>query len=193
MIRNLGIACAAGLLAAACSGPTTTYEDEQRPITIENKFSVNDVSKFADDCVQKLLQRADLEGAARPMVFLAGIQNDTSEHIDTQAISDVIQQKLLDSERFRFTAGAQGQKYIQEQIDWQSSAAIPGTAVQAGRQLGAKYVMYGRLAEFTQRNDDKYARDYQFTLRVANVETAEVLVNSTSRIRKVTTNAAIGW
>lgn len=172
---------------AGCSGPTTSYEDEKRPVTIENKFSINDVSKFAEGAVQKLLAGAHLEGNERPMVFLATIQNDTSEHIDTQAISDVIQQKLLDSGRFRFTAGAQGQKYIQEQIDWQASAALPATAVKAGKQLGAQYLMYGRLTDFIQKSDDKLSRDYQFTLRVVNIETAEVLVNSTDRIRKVTT------
>jgi uncharacterized protein (TIGR02722 family) len=176
------------LLCAGCGSPVVTYEDEKRPIAIENKFSVNDVSKFAEGAVQKLLSREKLDGSERPMVFLAGIQNDSSEHIDTQAIADVMQEKLLDSGKFRFTAGAQGQKYITEQIDWQSSAALPDTAVKAGRQLGARYVMYGRLTDFTQKSDAKMSKDYQFTLRVANIETAEVLVNSTDRIRKVTTN-----
>jgi penicillin-binding protein activator len=193
MKSNAFVGIAAALLVAGCSKPETKYEDPSRNVMLQNKFSMNDMEKCADDAVQQLIQNGNLEGEDRPMVFLATIQNDTSEHIDTQTIADVIQQKLLASKRFRFTAGGQGQQLIKEQIDWQASAVPPEKAVKAGKQLGAKYVMYGRISDDVQKNGDTISRDYAFNLRAANIETGEVLVNYPARIRKVTTNASIGW
>ena len=185
------------LLASALSGcsstPSTSYEDPNRPILIENKFSINDLDKVATAAVNDLIAKGDLEGKDRPMVFLAAIQNDTSEHIDTQAIADAIQVALLESGKFRFTAGAQGQQYAKEQVEFQAQNALPETAVKAGRQIGAKYVMYGRLTAFTQREGGTRSNDYQFILRTMNIESGEVLRAKIERIRKVTTNASVGW
>jgi uncharacterized protein (TIGR02722 family) len=171
----------------------TTYEDPDRPATLENRFSMNDLQRIARESCQQLVSKASFEGTERPMVFLATLQNETSEHIDMQSVADAIQSALLESGKFRFTAGSQGQKAIQEQIDFQAVAASPETRAQMGRQVGARYIMYGRLAEFTQREGGKHLVDYQFTLRAANCETGEVLVATLSRLRKVTTNASVGW
>ncbi len=179
--------------APGCSSPSVTYEDPNRPVLVTDQFSLNDVDKAAAAAVNKMIRGGNLEGSDRPMVFLARIQNDTSEHVDTQAIADAIQEALLDSGRFRFTAGGQGQKHIQEQIDFQAAAAAPQWAMQAGRQIGAKYVMYGTLRNFTQQADGTRAKDYQFVIRTANIETGEVVAIASERIRKVTTNAAVGW
>lgn len=188
------LASAAALLACAgCSSPTTTYEDPERPITIENRFSINDLATVARKSVQKLISFDTIEGNERPMVFLAKIQNDTSEHIDMQAIADAIQSALLESGKYRFTAGGQGQKEIQEQVDFQAVAAKAETRAQMGKQHGARYVMYGRLAEFTQQSEGTRSKDYQFVLRMANIESGEVLTAPIERIRKVTTNASVGW
>ncbi|MBL8695514.1 MAG: penicillin-binding protein activator LpoB [Planctomycetes bacterium] len=192
--KALRLAASLPLLFAGvgCSSPSTSYEDPNRPVLLENRFSINDLDKVAAESVRSLIGKG-LEGTNRPMVFLAGIQNDTSEHIDTQAIADAIQSTLLESGQFRFTAGGQGQKSIQEQIDFQATAALPETAVKAGRQIGARYVLYGRLASFVQKGEDAKSVDYQFILRGANIETGEVLLAPITRIRKVTTNAAVGW
>ena len=47
----------------------------------------------------------------------------------------------------------------------------PEKAIKAGKQLGAQYVMYGRLSDDVQKNGDTVSRDYLFTLRAANIET----------------------
>ena len=91
--------------AAACSSPTVSYEDPERPVTVENRFSMNDLATVARESVQKLIRDENTEGNDRPMVFLAALQNDTSEHIDMQSIADAIRSALLDSRKFRFTAG----------------------------------------------------------------------------------------
>src|SRR5215475_6427063 len=107
---------ALALSLAGCSSPKTTYEDPEKPITIENRFSINDLATVARKSVQALIAKENVEGNVRPMVFLAKIQNDTSEHVDTQAIADAIQSALLDSGKFRFTAGGQGQEEIKKQV-----------------------------------------------------------------------------
>jgi uncharacterized protein (TIGR02722 family) len=193
MNTNVWLGVAAAALASGCSKPETKYEDPNRMITLQNKLSMNDLSTFAGECVQQLISRGTLEGKELPMVFLAGIQNDTAEHIDTQTIADIIQNKLLNSGKFRFKAGGQGQQYITDEINWQSTSALPSEAVKAGKQKGAKFIMYGRLAGDVQKNGDTVARDYLFTLRAADIETGEVLVNNQKEIRKVTSNASVGW
>ena len=69
MNTNVCLGIAVCLLAAGCSKPETKYEDPSRIITLQNKFSMNDMEKCADDAVQKLIRAGNIEGNAKPMVF----------------------------------------------------------------------------------------------------------------------------
>ncbi|HKD99496.1 MAG TPA: hypothetical protein VKE69_00685 [Planctomycetota bacterium] len=191
--RLFVLCLASSVLLASCSSPEVSYEDPERPAVVENRFSMNDLTTVARDSVQKLIKDENTEGTTRPMVFMAGLKNDTSEHIDMQSVADAIRAALLDSQKFRFTAGSQGAKEIDDQLSYQAVVASPESAAKAGRAIGAKYILYGRLSEFAQQSDSSKLKDYQFVINMVNVETREVLSSGLTRIRKVTTNAKVGW
>ena len=125
---------------------------------------------------------------------MGGVENRTSEHIDTQAITDSIKTALLKSGKFRLTASNQGQQEIEDQVRFQqgSGRVDPATAKAYGRQFGADVVVYGRLISIEKsdgrtiesggyKKDDVY---YKFTLECVDIETGEILWIDEEEIRK---------
>ena len=130
----------------------------------------------------------------RLVTYLGGIENRTTEHIDTSGIGESIRVKLLGSGKFRFVGGDQGQAEIGEQVSFQqgSGRVDPTQAKAFGKQLGADVVIYGTLRSINKekgssieslgtKKEDLY---YQFILQCVNIETGEIIWADEEDIRK---------
>lgn len=56
----------------------------------------------------------------RPIVFVERIKNKTSEHIDTESITDTISTKMLNSGKFRFVDMDRVES-VREQLNFQNT------------------------------------------------------------------------
>jgi len=191
----------AGLLASSCN--TLNYEDAQDEETVAIGFGSTDKQEFASAMVSSLIASPTLNYIGGPdkgddmriIVYMGGVANRTSEHIDTTGITDSIRKTMLNSGKFRFVTTAAGQSEIGDQVNFQqaSGRVDPAKAREFGKQLGADVVMYGTLrsiektrdrtiANVGTKTDDLY---YQFVLECANIETGEVIWIDEKELRKV--------
>ena len=138
----------------------------------------------------------------RIIVYTAGVNNRTSEHIDTAGITDSIRTSLLQSGRFRLAATQQGQDDLGEQVRFQqdSGRVDAEKAKEFGKQIGADVVLHGNLRSIEKtksrnledagaRKDDVY---YQFVLELTNIETGEVVWIDQKEIRKTKRTSMFG-
>jgi len=127
------------------------------------------------------------EGSKRghPVALVAKIKNKTTELFDTESITDSIQTKLLQSGKFRFV-DMTAVEQVKKQLNYQQESGLvdPAKAVALGKQTGAQYMLYGNLSSIQKRNDDKKDVYYKFTMKVLNLETAELEWASEKEIRK---------
>lgn len=88
---------------------------------------------------------AAIEG--RPIAYVDTIKNKTSEHIDTESITDSISTKLLNSGKFRFV-DMNKVETVRETLDFQNNDELvdQSSAVKFGQMLGAQYMLYGNLS-----------------------------------------------
>lgn len=188
------------LLSSACS--TVKYDDPDKVETLTIDFGSTDLQSMARDMVESLNgapQLAYLENPSktsdkRIIMFMGGVNNRTSEHIDTQGITDSIRDGLLSGGRFRFVASPQGQDEIGDQVRFQQGEGRvdPAQARSFGKQLGAEVVLYGTLRSIEktkgrnlegglQKKEDVW---YQFVLECSNIETGEIIWSNIKELRK---------
>lgn len=195
-------------LAASCS--SVKYDDPDKVETLTIDFGSTDLQTLARDMTESLNASPQLayfdnpsKGSDKRIVMLVGgVNNRTSEHIDTQGITDAIRSALLNGGRFRFVTGQQGQDEIGEQVRFQqgSGRVDPAQARAFGKQVGAEAVLYGTLRSIEktkgrtiesggQKKEDVW---YQFVLECVNIETGEIIWSNIKELRKTEKRSIFG-
>lgn len=199
---------ALSILAVGCSG--TRYKDAQDEETINIDWGSTDLQTFSKHMADSFLESPTLGYLNKPykgedqriIAVMGGITNETMEHINRNMISERIQEALLQSGRFRFVAGDQGQAEIEKQIRFQqgSGRVDPAKAIAFGKQYGAEVVMYGNLSSIEKtkgrsveslgsKKDDVF---YQFSMSALNIETGEIMWTNVEELRKQQVTSLFG-
>ena len=199
---------AALVAAPACS--STRYGDAKAVETVNIDWGSTDLQTIANKMTKSLSESPNLQFLANPakgqdqrvIAYMGGVRNETSEHVNTEAVTDAIRTDLLQGGKFRFVADKHGQGEIGDQVKFQqeSGRVDPALAKKFGKQLGAEVVVYGTLSSIDKskgrslesgltRVDDRY---YQFILNAENIETGELIWSEKSEIRKTARTGILG-
>ena len=184
----------------ACSG--VGYDDPGRTETLTIDYGSTDLQTLAGGMVESLvaapaLNYLDNSGKGddkRIIMYIGDVENRTTEHIDTQGITDKIQNQLLKSGKFRFVAADAGQDEIGDQVRFQqgSGRVREDMMREFGKQFGADCIIYGTLRSIEKKKGSSIESGgtrkqyvyYQFTLKCVNIDTAELLWMEEEELRK---------
>lgn len=124
----------------------------------------------------------------RPPVSVLPIQNETSEHIDGAlgALISEIETELVNTAPVRVVS-MESQKQLMEEIQRQqhSQGAFDAAQVASwGKQLGARYVISGRVYTTDERAPNARRVQYYLFIRVLSVETGEVMFQNQAAVTK---------
>lgn len=186
MKRLLLCAIALSPLLPSCS--SVGYTDPDRLQQLDIGYSLSDLRTLAGRMSESLIADPRLsyyegkDGDPRIMVYVGDVENRTSEHIDTQGITDDMRESLLGSGKFRLTASRQGQDEIGNQVSFQQGGRVSAETAKAfGAQLGADMVLYGTLRSLSQEEGRSLENlgsktenlSYQFSLTLSDITTGE--------------------
>ena len=200
-MNKIILATSIGLAITVISGCTNKsvvrYGDATAVETTNISFGSTDLQKVAAEMTDSLLLSpvvGTLTANTRPIVFVERIKNKTSEHIDTESITDSISTKLLRSGKFRFVDMARVDA-VREQLDFQQNSGMVDTskAMQFGRQVGAHYMLYGNLSSIVKSNKDQSDVYYKFTMRLMDLESGLVEWADETEIRKTKGKEFVSW
>lgn len=164
------------------------YGDAGAVETTTTDFGSTDLQQIAGKMVDSLLTFppiVQITNKRRPVMFVEKIKNKTSEHIDTESVTDTISSKVLRSGKFRFvdmTKVAAVQKQMEFQND--SGMVSEASSMKMGRQIGAEYMMYGNLSSIKKSSSGDKDVYYKFTLKVMHVESGIIEWSDEKEIRK---------
>lgn len=175
-------------LAACSSDPKVSYGDATGVETTTTDFGSTDLQTIAASLVDDLLTFppiVQMTATDRPVVFVDKIKNKTTEHIDTESITDSIQTKLLKSGKFRFV-DMTAVHAMKEQFQFQLESGLvdPAKAAAFGKQTGAEFMLYGNLASIVKRNSSVKDVYYKFTFKLVNLESGILEWIGEKEIRK---------
>lgn len=200
-MKKIVLATTIGLVAtlvAGCSNKSVVrYGDATAVETTDINFGSTDLQTVAGQMTDSLLTSpvvGSLTQNKRPIIFVERLKNKTSEHIDTESITDSISTKLLRSGKFRFVDMSRVEA-AREQIKFQQDGGMvdQNKAIQFGRQVGAEYMLYGNLSSIVKKNKDKSDVYYKFTLRLMDLESGLVEWADETEIRKTKEKERVSW
>jgi len=172
-----------------------SYEDAGEVETVTTAFGSTDLQQSSITLVDSLLTNEHivktLEGR-RPVLFIDGIKNKTSEHIDTESITDTISTKLINTGKFRFIDMTKVES-VKKQYDYQASGLVSEeTSVKVGKQIGAEYMLYGNISSIVK--NDKSTKDVymKITLKLMDIQTGIIEWQGEKEIRKQNNKTLLG-
>ncbi len=172
------------------------YGDAQAVETVDVTFGSTDLQQIAAKMVDSLLTFPpvmEMTATRRPVMFVDRVKNKTTEHIDTESVTDTIVNKLLRSGKFQFL-DMSNQHGLQAQLAHQTQSGLvdPSKAVAIGKQYGAELMMYGNLSSIVKKNKKTKDVYYKFTLKLQNLETGLLEWQEEKEIRKQVSRSVFG-
>ena len=166
----------------------------------------DDVAGLDNDAMSTGLDRRDLQkmldenlralqssGAARrwqqenrPSLAVMPIRNETSEHIDSplEALISDMETNLINWGVVRVIS-MENQAGLLEEIRRQSGSGYDQSqAAQWGKQVGARYIVTGKVFTTDERSEDVRRVQYYMFMQALSVETGEVLFQNKSAVTK---------
>ncbi|EAS42384.1 penicillin-binding protein activator LpoB [Photobacterium profundum] len=193
IIAVLGVA----VLLGGCA-QKVSYGDAQQAETTTIEFGSTDLQKIAEEMTDSMLASgsvAAITGAnQRPIIVVDSIKNKTSEHIDTESVTDSISTRLLNSGKFRFVDMTRVEA-VRKQLNFQNDDELvnQSTAIQFGQMVGAQYMLYGNLSSIVKQAGSDKDVYYKMTMRLMDLKTGLIEWADETEIRKQEAKSFLGW
>lgn len=160
-------------------------QNVEDPNLLTDKWSESDMQKAVKDLVESATKHPSIANAKRPpIVMVTRLQNKTSEHIDTQSITDMFQVELMRSGRVTFIDKA-AREDMAEEYDYQAAGTTERESQKAkGGQVGADFIMNGRLDSIVQEAGSDKKIYYKLTMNLTNLKTGLIQWTDHKEIRK---------
>ncbi len=179
-------------LLVDCGGPRAVRGEEVAGLddqAMSTGLDKRDLDKLLHENMQALqtsavVQRWEKEN--RPQVSVVPLRNETSEHIDSSldALISEIETTLVNAGHVRVISMMDQPKLVEE-IKRQYSGAFDPTKVAAwGKQVGAKYIVTGKVFSNDERQAGERRVQYFMFIQVLDVETGDILFQHKSGLTK---------
>ena len=180
--------CLVVLLSACSSRGYVHGEYDKNPNEtnmLNDRWSESDVQNVVKDLVKSLVQHRSISVARRPPVLMVTrLHNKTSEHIDTQNITDMIRVELSRGGRVQFVDKA-ARDDVADEYSYQSSGMVSGeTKKGPGGQISADYIVNGRVDSIVQQTGNQKSVYYKVTLNMTNLKTNIIEWTDYKQLRK---------
>jgi len=195
---------AAVTLASLLSGcamfrAQTTQVDVDSADPMRERFDFTDLRSITESFASELAYSPLITShEPAPIMMIAGVQNRTSEYMDTKNLTDRLRTLLFQTGNVQFVNEARREDLLREQ-GYQAAQATPETQVGIGQQLGARYMMSGSLTEMADRSPRQVRvsktvrRYYKLTLEVTDLETGLLAWTAEREFAREARQPLIGW
>ncbi|OFZ16483.1 MAG: penicillin-binding protein activator LpoB [Bdellovibrionales bacterium RBG_16_40_8] len=158
-----------------------------------DQWSETDMQGAVKTLVSSALRNDAVANAKRtPIVMVTKLQNKTSEHIDTQSITDMITVELTNSGRVQFVDKS-AREDIAEEYEYQDSGTVSReTKKGKGKQVGADLILNGRIDSIVQEVGKNKSVYYKITLNMTNLSTGLIVWTDQKQIRKLYKKQSVG-
>lgn len=188
---------AMGVFGLTSCGPKAfvkgQYEDTNKENLLNDQWSETDMQVVVKSMVDSLVQSKAINNVQKmPIVMVTNLQNKTSEHIDTQSIMDMVRVELTNSGKVAFV-DKEARGDISNEYDYQNSGIVSEeTKKTPGGQIGADYIVNGRLDSIVQEVGKEKTVYYKLTLNLTNLKTGIISWTNQKEIRKKFKKKSIG-
>ncbi len=160
-------------LLGACAKKTSYSTGEN--IGLADSFAFQDQRHLVSQITKQMQNDRSLIAsrlsATRPTIIIDSISNKTSEHIDTQSITDSISASIIRDGLFTIVSRQKLDVLAKERQLAELGLASEQKAVQLGKLWGAKYVLYGNFSSIVNYVGKTKQTYYKMSIFIQDVET----------------------
>ena len=178
-----------GFLVSGC-GPQAFVEGEydsdvNSTNLLNDRWSESDMQNVVRDLVAGMVNHPVISSnRTRPTVIVTRLQNKTMEQIDTQSVMDMVRVELSRGGRVRFV-DKEAREDVADEINYQQSGTTSAaTRKRMGQQIGADFIVNGRLDSIVQQVGRRKTVYYKVTLNLTNLQTNIIEWSDYKQIRK---------
>jgi penicillin-binding protein activator len=180
------------LAAAGCGGAQPVRGEEMEGLDDEamsTGLDKRDLQRMLHENMQALQSSAVIrrwQSENRPTLAVLPLRNETSEHVDSalQALASDIETRLVNAGHVRVISLEHQSQLIEEIRRQYSSAFDPAQIARWGKQVGARYVVTGKVFDTAERHAGERRVQYFLFLQVLDVETGEILFQNKTGVTK---------
>lgn len=191
MNKFLFLLGAVSILTVTACGPKAFVKGEydkdvERENLLNDQWSETDMQVVVKELVASMLAHPSLAASKKkPIVMVTRLQNKTSEHIDTQNIMDMVRVELQKSGKVSFV-DKEARDDVSAEYDYQNSGMVNNTSKKGpGKQIGADFIINGRLDSITQEVGNRKSVYYKITLNLSDLDTNVIEWTDYKQIRKL--------
>jgi len=186
-------------MMAGCSATTRDISTDDS-IHYDENYDFSDKHAIVDSLVSSLVSKPPLVSREdRPVLIVYGVANRTSEHIETDGITDDIRQEIFQSGKARFVNKVQRDN-IQNESEYQYGGNVSAeTRIRRARQVGAEYMITGTLRSITKKQPKqirlkkKTLQYYSLTLELTDIQTGLIEWTDSVELAREASKPIIGW
>lgn len=169
------------------------YDDTTKENLLDDQWSETDMQVAVKAMVQSLVNTPSIVNAkSTPVLMVTNLQNKTSEHIDTQSVMDMVRVELSQSGRVAFI-DKEARQDISNEYEYQNSGVVSEeTKKGPGGQIGADFIVNGRLDSIVKEVGKDKTVYYKLTLNMTNLKTSMITWTNQKEIRKTFKKKSVG-
>ena len=162
------------------------------------KIDAEAAMKEAEAAGEKLTTREKIS-AMKPLLMLSGIQNNTSEHIDSKLLTERLREILFNSGKVRFTtyAAGEGQSIDAATAQARELSKDPNvkkrTAMKKNSVHAYDLSLGGVIIKQTAQSGRENEMSYTFSLTLTDSSTGEGVWTYTKEIKRQHTQGGFSW
>lgn len=184
---------AALLLLCTCATRVKRV-DADKQIDLSGYWNDTDVRIVCESLINDCLGSPRVDQAIRasrttPIVVVGRFRNESSEQINTEIISSIMETTIFNSGKLDFVAGGALREELRaERADQQQGHTSDATAAQMGKETGADFLLTGTVRTIVDRERNRTLRTYFVTAELTNIETNQRLwIGQNNEIKKAVT------
>ncbi len=169
-------------------------EDVNEANLLDDRWSESDMQKAVEALVKSATSHYAISSSKRPpLVMVTRLQNKTSEHIDTQSVMDMVRVELMRGGRVQFIDKA-ARDDMAEEYEYQNSGMVNRSSKKGkGKQIGADFIINGRLDSIVKQAGRRKTVYYKITLNMTNLSTGVIVWSDYKQIRKRFKKKVLGF
>jgi len=198
-VRKILLILLLGLIAVGCGSSKKVYRIEPGTVTdLSGRWNDTDARLVAEEMIRDCLSRpwlTDFAAAqsAKPVVTVGTINNNSSEHIDTDVFTSDFERELINSGQVRFVASRDQKQEIREERFDQQEFASPETMKKIRAETGADFILLGGIKGIADEAEGIRVMYYQTDLELINIESMEKVWIGTKKIKKEISQSKTKW
>lgn len=177
----------------------TGDESDETALEVTDKWMVRDSEIAVDQVIQQIEAHKGFQNYLRkmgktPKVFIAEIQNDTSEaYFPIDDFNDEMLNRFSSAGDFTLVDAAAREKLLKE-IQYQNDGMVdPNDVKMVGKQAGADLLIFGAIRMKAESRGGKTVKEYTVNIRMTDLEKGVEVLRTRVRNNKISEKANVGW